>query len=166
VDSRQQPRFRRDDAMLQVMIAENAGQQHENMASVLDAVAAVMCKITHEALVSGTLPKSGSVLPGPFATFIKNGVGRPQILAYFETHVRGQIVKDNVESAVATLKASTQYAALMQGPFSFIRLRRTVPPTAPLPSQESPRKSKKGGYGNAPGPTAGLPRAKDYRRRI
>jgi len=87
---------------------EHAGQQNENIASVMDAVAAVVVKLTYEALSSSQPRKN----PGGEAAY---GVGNPAVLAYFHKHAPGQISKPVIESTIATLKASDQYAQLMQG---------------------------------------------------
>jgi hypothetical protein len=95
--------------MLRIMIQENAGQQDENIASVMDAVAAVVVKLTYEALCHSQPGKGGAA-----ATQLKEGVGNPAVLAYFSKHAPGQISKRIIESTLATLKASDQYAHLMQ----------------------------------------------------
>jgi hypothetical protein len=92
------------------------------MASVLDAVAAVMVKLMYETIVTGKALKRYTGRDGVrerdvlgenngVRDILARGVGWISVFEY----VRGQIGREAVNSALATLKASTQYAALMQG---------------------------------------------------
>ncbi|MGE0849897.1 MAG: hypothetical protein AB7O44_09800 [Hyphomicrobiaceae bacterium] len=76
--------------MLSIMIAENAKQQGDNMASVLDAVAAVMVKLTSETVC---LPSSVRTQQSAatLANLLKEGIGRPAGEEYFKTQAREQI---------------------------------------------------------------------------
>lgn len=108
-----------DDWMLSAMIAENAGQQDDNQGSVLDSVAAVMCCVTHLLLteVGDQAPRLGELgvndADKARRQLFLHGVGEDVLWAYFKKG--GQIGRNATQSGLATLKASTQYAKLMQG---------------------------------------------------
>jgi ParB-like nuclease family protein len=93
-----------DECMLQIMIQDNASQQHENAASVLDAVAAV----TQTLLIVGLTSQPGTL----HARGISEGIGHRAVLDYINKNAPGQISKHDVVSAMATLRASDQYAKL------------------------------------------------------
>jgi hypothetical protein len=96
------------------------------MASVLDAVAAVMVKLMYETVVTGKAPlgrtKTGNEqqellntdkrgAAAALAQVLTKGVGEGAIWRF----VGAQIGWAAIISATATLKASTIYATLMQG---------------------------------------------------
>jgi hypothetical protein len=71
----------------------------------MDAVAAVVAKLTYESLLASQPGK-----PNRGGDHDRHGVGNPAVLAYFKDRVPGQISKLVIESTLATLKASAPYA--------------------------------------------------------
>jgi hypothetical protein len=100
-----------DDDMLRIMIQENAGQNRDNAASVVDSVAAVLKELTYK-MLTDCLPDLGRQSAGK-RTQEYAGIGAPTVRAYFDENAKGQLTKHEIESTLATLKQSDQYPELM-----------------------------------------------------
>jgi hypothetical protein len=130
-----------------MQLEENAGQQQENIASVMDAVAAVVSKLTYEALSTSQVGKKKNTGADSYGIgreakggHNRDGVGSPQVIAYFNKTERDADEPPLVRTrgVGACYRVAARHRGLGEGPGRNRALADCPSPPAPFQAPAQP----------------------------